>query len=108
MCSLTKCGYAWSVKREFDKANADYTELIRLRPRTHICWHRPRRCSDGRRGIRTRPSPTSTRRFGSTRKTVMGYISRGGAWHRNGELNKAIADYSEAIRLNPKHPAAYV
>jgi len=33
--------------------------------------------------------------------------SRGIAWHDKGDLDRAIADYSEAIRLNPKYTIAY-
>src|SRR5262249_52469024 len=33
--------------------------------------------------------------------------SRGIAWHDKGDLDRAIADYSEAIRLNPKLATAY-
>ena len=32
------------------------------------------------------------------------YNDRGIAWHDKGDLDRAIADYNEAIRLNPKTP----
>ena len=54
-----------------------------------------------RRRSTTRPSPTSTRPSGSTR-IHLAYINRGSAWHAKKEYNKAIADYTEAIRLDPK------
>ena len=35
-----------------------------------------------------------------------GYVNRGEAWQHKKEYDKAIADYTEAIRLNPTmHPS---
>ena len=36
------------------------------------------------------------------------FESRGGTWGMKGEFDKAIADFSEVIRLDPKNAAAYV
>ena len=44
---------------------------------------------------------TSPKRSGSTR-TQCAYRLRGRAWADKGEPDKAIADFSEAIRLDPK------
>ena len=48
----------------------------------------------------------STRRFGSSRYPKA-YSGRGIAWHDKGNLDKAIADHNEAIRLDPKDAFAY-
>ena len=61
----------------------------------------------GRRATATRPSPTTRKPFGSTRKYAEAYRNRGFAYEEKGELDKAIADYTEAIRLNPKDAAAF-
>ena len=87
--------------KEYDKAIADYTEAIRLDPK------RPTPTSTGatpgiRRRSTTRPSPTTPRRSGSIPKDAMAYNNRGVAWHAKKEYDKAIADYTEAIRLDPK------
>ena len=37
----------------------------------------------------------------------MAYDNRGLIWQEKGDLDKAIADYTEAIRLDPKYAMAY-
>ena len=58
-------------------------------------------------GATTRPSPTSTRRSGSIPGGRRAYDDRGGVWVEKGELDKAIADFDEAIRLDPRSARAY-
>jgi len=36
------------------------------------------------------------------------YFNRGDAWYEKGEYDKAIADYTEVIQLNPKNLNAYL
>jgi tetratricopeptide (TPR) repeat protein len=35
------------------------------------------------------------------------YNNRGNAWYRRGDFDRAIADYDEAIQLDPKDAQAY-
>lgn len=42
---------------------------------------------------------------GKTRSIA--YVGRGLAWHLKGDFDRAITDYSDAIRLNPNNPLAY-
>jgi lipoprotein NlpI len=44
---------------------------------------------------------------GDKDRIATAYYNRGSAWRDRGELDKAIADYSEAISREPDHPDAY-
>ena len=71
------------------------------------CVPQPRAMPGSRRRSTTRPSRTSTRPSDSTRRTPSAYNNRGVAWQPKKEYDKAIADYSEAIRINPSLYPAY-
>jgi tetratricopeptide (TPR) repeat protein len=43
----------------------------------------------------------------SNRNRRIAYDNRGVAWHTKGDNDRAIGDYTEAVRLNPKDPVAY-
>jgi tetratricopeptide (TPR) repeat protein len=45
--------------------------------------------------------------WGQQEKDAKFYFDRGLEWAQKGELDKALADFTEAIRLNPKEARAY-
>ena len=55
----------------------------------------------------TRPSPTTTRPSGSTPRTPRRTTTAATPGSDKKEYDKAIADYNEAIRLDPKDPWLY-
>ena len=55
-----------------------------------------------------KPSPTTPRRFGSIRKTQMRTLVVAVCYVRKGDNDKAIADFTEAIQLDPKNAKAYI
>ena len=91
-------GYQWVAKREYDKAIADYTEAIRLDPKNaHYYYNRGYAWSDHegvrqghRRLLRGHPPRSQVR---PRRLSAAGMT-----WFAKREYDKAIADYTEAIR----------
>ena len=95
-------GMAYGNKGEYDKAIADYTEAIRLDPKFAVGifqpWHRPM----GTRANTTRRLPITRRPSGLIPKSAEAYCNRGVVYDVKANYDKAIADYTEAIRLDPK------
>ena len=100
-------GNAFDEKNDFDHAIADYNEAIRLVPelRGRLLQSRPR--LPPQRRSRPCASPITIRRSGSTRRTRPLINNRGIAWFTKGDYDHAIADYSQAIQLDPNLAAAY-
>ena len=135
-------GIAWSAKKEYDKAIADYDEAIRLDPKIPVRLQQPRRRLARQEGVRqgdrrlrrghparpqgrlrlqqprqrlvqqgastTRRSPTTTEAIRLDPKYASAYNNRGhGLVRTRTSYDKAIADFNEAIRLDPKYALAY-
>ena len=85
----------------FDQAIDFYTQEIAASPGNSAAWSLRGASSGRRRRSTRRPSPTSTRRSGSIRSMRCLQQPRPCLVHKK-EYDKAIADYNEAIRLDPK------
>ena len=91
---------------EYDKAIADFTQVVRLEPDF----------AGSVQGPRPRLSPQGRARSGDRRlrsdhpagaERDLGYFGRGSIHQERGELDRAIADFDDVIRLDPKHAFAF-
>ena len=99
-------GDLWFYKREYDKAIADYGEVIRLDPQGVYAYDRRAECwrakGDDDKVIADlndliRLNPTD----------VTYFDRRGFAWQKKGDYDAAIVDFNQAIRLAPQFAEAY-
>ena len=99
--AYTNRGNAWYAKKEYDKAIADYDKAIGLDPKYRLGVQQPRQRLERQEGVRQ-----GHRRLRQgdrlDPKDASAYNNRGNAWYAKKEYDKAIADYNEAIRLDPK------
>jgi tetratricopeptide (TPR) repeat protein len=88
-------GIAYRIKGDYDKAIGDYTEALRLNPKyAKVYKDRGHSYLD-----RSRVFLLQLRNRGRMRGAV--------AHENNSDYDKAIADYTEAIRLDPKDTETY-
>ena len=99
---LINRGIAWAGKRDFDRAIADFDQAIRLNPKDPNAYvqSRERVVQQARlrpRDRRLRPGDPPRRRRMRAPSTAAGCCGRTSA-----TTTRAIADYSDAIRLDPE------
>ncbi len=99
-------GQAWSEKKAYDKAIADFDEVIRLKPDAALgyggragVWRRKkeydRALADGNEAIRLAPNFSEY------------YRGRAWTWLGKKAYEQARADYAEAIKRDSKNRSAY-
>ena len=95
-------GDAWRARESYDKAIADYTEAIRLDPKDGLGLRQPRRRLARQEGVRQ--GHRRLHRGHPARSQDCAAPTTAGAMpgmHKK-DYDKAIADYTEAIRLDPQ------
>ena len=103
--SLLAAGVALGELKGYESAEAMLTGAIAMNPQTRLAYAK-RGQAGWSRARSSWPRPTSTRRQNSIRNCPCPNSS-GDYQSENLELDKALADYSEAIRLDPKSALAY-
>jgi len=105
--ALARRGDAHAMKRDYDRAIADYTEAMRAyakypwtfyrRARTYAAMQDyDRAIADYGEAIRLFP------------ENAFAFIGRGSAYGVKGDTDRAIADFTEAIRLAPENAFAHM
>src|SRR5262249_29661876 len=85
----------WVAMGEHERARADQAEVARI-----LGEDAEREGDSGMASL--------TAEIDSDPTSPLHYLARGGEWLEHGDLDRAIADYSEAIRLDPDFGNAYV
>jgi lipoprotein NlpI len=99
-------GVAYARKGDYDRAIADFDRVIQL---AHQGQGTPGDRQTQLQGQDADPISASVAGESIALASADGPVlrARGGAYHAKGDLDRAIADYDEAIRLNPKDKDAF-
>jgi tetratricopeptide (TPR) repeat protein len=90
----------------FDKAIANFSEAIRLRPDDASAFNSRGNAYESK-GDHDRAIADYTESIRLNPKNALAFNNRGIAYAHKGNYFRAIADYNEAIRLNPNYAVAF-
>ena len=99
-------GNCRQARGEYDTAIADYDQALRLDPKNARAFLREAGPSI-RRAVRPGHRRLRSLHRARTPKDPSYYYGRASAWHCKGVYERAIADYTRAIQLDPKNVDAY-
>lgn len=100
-------GHAWFNKREFDRAIADYSVVIRLNPENSSAYYNRGRSWFSKKEYEKAISDYSeVIRLDPDDRYI--HDERGKAWLNYQNFDRAIADFGEAIRRNPQNEKAKI
>ncbi len=119
-----KRGILWGGKKEYEKAIGDFNEAIRLNPKSGSAYASrgkawglkkdyDKEIADYDEALKHKDPNEKTGTLNDSEITggdskvmvnsrAMTFNSRGSAWGKKGNYDKAIADFEEAIRIDPK------
>ena len=118
-------GILWKNKKDYDKVIADYSEAIRLNPKNGAAYHNRGSAWSAKKdydkaisdydealkhtdpnekvGVLSGSDITGGDSTAMVNSRAVTLSSHGRVWRDMGDYDKAIADYEEAIRLDPKY-----
>ena len=96
---------SYYAKKEYDKAIADFTTLIKLEPNDYSNYYGRGRAYSGKRDYdKAIADYTQSIRLNSNYADA--YFHRGIAYSNKGDTKREIADYEAALKINPNHADA--
>src|SRR5262249_15322843 len=95
-------GIAYRRQNEFARAQADYTEAIRLNPQYDKAFYN-RALLWTARGNSAQAIEDYGKAIAINARLADAFNNRGLLWQAKGDSARALADYDEAIRVNPRH-----
>ncbi len=98
-------GLAYRARGDLDRALADFDQAIQHRRQERCRLLRARQCPPTRSATTTAPSPTSTGAINIKPDYTAAFNLRGLAYNAKGESDRAIADFDQALRIDPKFAA---
>ena len=90
-------GYAWFEKEDYDRAITDYKKAIELNPKN----------AEYNDTLKRAMSKKAEQVAAKKEKDATVYNKRGIAWYEKKNYDKAIADFTKAIELNPRDDVLY-
>ena len=99
-------GNAWSTRKEYDKAIAEFTDAIRLEP-NHNMAYIGRGNALLKKGDHDKALADCNAAIQINPRVGVAYSVRAIVWLGKGDATKAFADFDESIRLDPTDPEVY-
>ena len=100
-------GNLYKKKGDFDRALADYNHVISARSKIRVDLHQPRQHLQGKRRNTILRSPIINEAIGLNQNNAVTFNNRGTAYYLKQNYDRAIADYDQAIAIDPKYPIPY-
>src|SRR6187455_3304441 len=101
-----KRGIAYGSKGEYERAIADFSETVRLDPKSVLAF-RNRGLAYDKKGDYDRAVADFSEAIRLDPKYALAFYSRGLTYGTKGDNERAINDFNEAIRLNPNYAPAF-